>query len=550
MDSDSDLHAHEYDLSNSDILRAGAMPSEQPKILSATSTNSVNSANSAVSMGQSSISNSVTSPVSNRDGSTDLTDVSNFSDKAGVNHNQTKADTDSDSDSDSDIDFLIYVDTNNAIRLKNFLKQFIDEKSNLDPRNMVNMELENPSSIPKSNDKALAKLLAQAVSLLKNDNSNSNEKRQITNLYLYYAERANSYMFYQLSDISASLKNSPIMCDLYVIKTKKTIMGCRIIGINNELYMAVEIKIKDAEPKYIGISPSKSIRGKSDQPIVSAVQSAQPAQPVPNAVDEQTMIIINRKITSPDKSSYFSAKTPTDLPTDLSTDRGIRYLSSQTQSQTDTDTRAKTKKLIQEYDSNKKAQISHNARMPMHNIPVSMPVPPMHNMQNMQNMPMQNMPMQNMPMQNMPMQNMRNMHNMPTAPVRMQIPQMSMQMPVQMQMQMPVQMRGGSMPRTSSSARSSSRTSNSSRSSNSSNSNSNSHSTTESIGVTEKGVMLRGGASHLDTSLDQVAKTKQNAYIQDAQIEAHVQKLIGESEIPVSRLKDLTSSGPEQGLCE
>jgi hypothetical protein len=169
-------------------------------------------------------------------------------------------------------DYYIYLDPKNATLLKEFLINFVKIKSELQARDMVNMELLNPDSAPESPDHHLVKLMAQALTLLKNENSE--EKNQITNLYSYYAERAKSFMFFLLSDLLKDNKNKEIRCDLKSTKTDTLIENCKIAGINNNLYMAVEISLDKSDPEnttgediitYVGVSPFVSLRGKTGE---------------------------------------------------------------------------------------------------------------------------------------------------------------------------------------------------------------------------------------------------------------------------------------------
>lgn len=173
---------------------------------------------------------------------------------------------------EKDPDYLIYLDRKNAMLLKKLLIRFDKIKSELQARDMVNMELLNPDSVPESPDYNLARLMAQALTLLKHENSE--EKNQVMNLYAYYAERAKSFMFFLVSDLLKGTSHPEIRCDLKILKTNTTIKNCRIVGINNILFLAVEIKVNKSNPNntsgeelisYVGVSPYISLRAKDDE---------------------------------------------------------------------------------------------------------------------------------------------------------------------------------------------------------------------------------------------------------------------------------------------
>jgi hypothetical protein len=166
-------------------------------------------------------------------------------------------------------DYYIYLDYKNALLFKELLFTFLKMKSDLQARSMVNMEPLNPESSQESADNHLAKLMAQALTLLKKENSD--EKNQIMSLYTYYAERAKSFMFFQISDIIRG--HGDIICTLESTKTGALVDNCRIAGIDNDLYLSIEIKVDASNPKnttgedvisYVGVSPHTSIRGKGD----------------------------------------------------------------------------------------------------------------------------------------------------------------------------------------------------------------------------------------------------------------------------------------------
>lgn len=200
----------------------------------------------------------------------------------------------------TDPKYLIYLDTDNAKLLKEFLQKFAQMRVNLKGRDMMNMELANPEIISNSpsisKDRALTKLLGLAKRVLKDETSD--ERNQIEGLYAYFAERARSFMFYPVSEL---LKNSPIdsiKCDLYHTQNKMMIASCKITGINDDLLLAVEVRVpaqKEGDEDsiaYIGISPFESLRPK--------------IQAKPSDIATIGSELYARS-SSPDKTSHFDA---------------------------------------------------------------------------------------------------------------------------------------------------------------------------------------------------------------------------------------------------
>lgn len=215
---------------------------------------------------------------------------------------------DDDTEAGTDPDYLIYLDPKNAQILKDFLIKFVQIKSELQARDMVNMEVMNPDSTPESPDQHLAKLMAQALTLLKYENSE--EKNQIMNLYAYYAERAKSFMFFLISDLLKDMPNTEIRCDLKSTSTDALIEDCRIAGIDNRLNLSVEIRIPKDDPKnttgddivsYVFVSPHVSLRGKDGEDVENDAK-------LNEADDSSVTVNIRPKTTSPDRATYFDAR--------------------------------------------------------------------------------------------------------------------------------------------------------------------------------------------------------------------------------------------------
>ena len=213
-----------------------------------------------------------------------------------------------DNEEETEPDYLIYLDPKNAQILKDFLIKFVQIKSELQARDMVNMEVLNPDSTPESPDQHLAKLMAQALTLLKYENSE--EKNQIMNLYAYYAERAKSFMFFLISDLLKDMPNTEIRCDLKSTSTDALIEDCRIAGIDNRLNLSVEIRISKNDPKnttgddivsYVFVSPHVSLRGKDGDDVENDTKSNE-------ADDSSVTVNIRPKTTSPDRATYFDAR--------------------------------------------------------------------------------------------------------------------------------------------------------------------------------------------------------------------------------------------------
>lgn len=291
---------------------------------------------------------------------------------------------------EEDPDYLIYLDRKNAILFKEFLIKFVKTKSEFQARDMVNMELINPDSVPESPDNHLAKLMAQALTLLKYENSE--EKNQIMNLYTYYAERAKSFMFFLVSDLLKNDKYSEIRCDLKIVKTNAIIKNCRIAGINNILFLAVEIKINKSDPKntsgedlvsYVGISPYISLKGEDEDTTNDEYEDS-----AKEAKDEERSSILERtkqlvdndediktsrseftsktKSTSPNKASFFDSNNSNDSNDIDSKDASIPYITSTRESTQNIDQNVdkpselknRVKNLILEYGNQRGGLIS------------------------------------------------------------------------------------------------------------------------------------------------------------------------------------------------